>query len=190
MNNQISNDQNEAIVKALNTAIADGPWDKSNFLRVIGKNLVELRDGFVRQINASSKFQLKAESHLANRVALRAGQQEIFISIYSSDGNNIQTWERIIANLPKQIISRPIYADEEDIKAVLKMKEHKHNEAYVAVYINQTDILPLPPDRASVDKLGKPLLSLKDKTIKLDNISRFVHSSGVYRLNISRLVKI
>ena len=87
------------------------------------------------------------------------------------------------------MISRPIYADEEDVKAVLKTKENKQNEAYVAIYINQSDILPLPPDKASVDKLGKVLLSLKDKTLNLDNISRFVHLSGVYRYANGRLIK-
>lgn len=189
MKDQLSDEQSEAILKALNDAIETGPWDQSSFLKVIGKNLNEIRDGFLSQLGARSKSQLKAESHLANRIALRSGQQEVFVSLYSSDGNNIQSWERIVANLPRQMISRPIYADEEDIKAILKMKENKINEAYVAIYINQNDILPLSPDKASFDKLGKPLLSLKDKTLNLDNISRFIHHSGVYRYDRGRLIK-
>lgn len=190
MKDRLSDEQNEAILKALNDAIEKGPWEKSNFLKVIGKNLTEIRDGFLNQLGASSHAQLKAESHLANRIALRSGQQEIYVSLYSADGTNIQSWEKIVVNLPRQMISRPIYADETDIKALLKTKENKQNEAYVAIYINQHDILPLSAEKSPVDKLGKTLLSLKDKTLNLDNISRFVHVSGVYRYERGRLIKI
>ena len=189
MKDLLTDEQNEAILKALNDAIEKGPWEKSNFLKVIGKNLIEVRDAYLSQLGASSQAQLKAESHLANRIALRSGQQEVYVSLYSADGSNIQSWERIVANLPRQMISRPIYADETDIKSIIKTKENKQNEAYVAIYINQSDILPLSSDKAPVDKLGKMLLSLKDKTLNLDNISRFVHMSGIYRLERNRLIK-
>lgn len=189
MNDEFSDEKIEAILKSLNDAIEKGPWDKSNFLRVIGKNLVELRDRFVSRIGSINQAKLKGESHLANRVALRSGQQEIFISLYSADGSNIQSWERIVANLPTQVISRPIYADEEDVKSVIKTKENKANEAYVSIYINQVDLLSVSVDKAAVDKLGKRLLTLKDKSINVDNISRFVHSSGVYRYYNGRLIK-
>lgn len=189
MKDQLSDKQNEDILKALDEAIEKGPWDSSNFLRVIGKNLVNIRDEFANLVGAGNA-QLKAESHLANRIALRSGQQEIFIALYSSDGSNLQTWERILSNLPRQVISRPIYADEIDAKEIIKTKENKQNEAYVAIYINQTDILPLSPDKVAMDKLGKKLLALKDRALNLENISRFVHLSGVYRFERPHLVKI
>lgn len=189
MKDRLSDEQNETILKALNEAIEKGPWDSTNFLKVVGKNLIEIREDFLNQLGASSQAQLKAESHLANRIALRSGQQEIYISLYSADGINIQSWEKIIANLPRQMISRPIYADEADVKALLKTKENKQNEGYVAIYINQSDILPLSSDKAPIDKLGKILLSLKDKTLNLDNISRFVHITGVYKYERGRLTK-
>jgi intracellular multiplication protein IcmQ len=189
MKDKLTDEQNEGILKALNDAIEKGPWEQSNFLRVLGKNLIEIRDGFLKQLGANSSAQLKAESHSANRMALRSNQQEVYVSIYSSYGSNMQSWEKIVANLPRQMISRPIYADEEEIKAILKTKENKQNEAYVAIYIYQTDILPLSPDKAPVDKLGKALLSLKDKTLNLENISRFVHLSGTYQFSDGRLIK-
>lgn len=188
MKDQLTDQQNEEILKALNDALENGPWDKSNFLKVIGKNLKDIRDGFSNQVNAHSRMQLKADSNLANRVALRSGQREVYVSLYSAEGAKLQSWERIVANLPHQMISRPIYADEEDIKAALKLKENKLNEAYVAIYIHQTDILPVSPEKASVDKLGKVLLSLKNNALNLENISRFVHQSGVYRYEQGRLV--
>lgn len=189
MKDRLSDEQNEAILKALNDAISQGPWEKSNFLRVIGKNLTEIRDTYINQLGERSASQIRAETTHATREAQRSGQQEVFVSLYSADGSNLQTWERIVANLPRQMISRPIYANEEDIISALKMKENKINEAYVAIFINQSDILSLSSDKAAVDKLGKPLLSLKDKTLVLENISRFVHMSSIYHFEQGRLKK-
>ena len=44
-------------------------------------------------------------------------------------------------------------------------------------------------DKTPVDKLGKPLLTLKDKSLSLDNINRFVHITGTYQYGQGRLVK-
>ncbi|KTC83930.1 Dot/Icm secretion system protein IcmQ [Legionella cincinnatiensis] len=189
MKDILNDEQNKAILDALDEAIKNGPWDKSNFLRAIGKNLNEIRDDFAKKANARSREQVKTDIYLASRLALRSNQQEIFISLYSADGSNLQSWERIIVNLPRQMISRPIYAEEEQVKALLKTKENKQNEAYVAIYINSTDIIPLHPDKAIIDKLGNTLLTLKDKTLHLENISRFVHISGVYQFTRGRLIK-
>ena len=189
MKDELSQQQTDAILKALDDAIEQGPWDETNFLRVIGKNLREIREKFANQVNVPGLEQSKAALHLANRVALRSGLQEIFIALYSFDGMNMQSWERIIMNLPKQMISRPIYANEDDVKTFIKTKENKNNEAYISMYIGQSDILVMSPDRTPVDKLGKPLLTLKDKALSLSNINRFVHSTGIYQYVHGRLVK-
>ena len=182
-------EHNEAILKALDYVIQNGPWDKSNFLRSMGNRLIGIRDNFAKKINVRSKTQIQADADLANRLALRSSQQEIFVSLYSSDGTNLQSWERIIANLPRQMISRPIYANEDQVKALIKSKENKQNEAYVVIYINKTDIIPIHPDKVLQDKLGNTLLSLKDRSLDVENISRFVHISGVYQYKRGRLIK-
>nr|3FXD_A Chain A, Protein IcmQ [Legionella pneumophila str. Corby]3FXD_C Chain C, Protein IcmQ [Legionella pneumophila str. Corby] len=55
MKDQLSDEQKETILKALNDAIEKGPWDKSNFLRVIGKKLIAIRDRFLKRIGAASQ---------------------------------------------------------------------------------------------------------------------------------------
>lgn len=185
----ISEQQKKAILKSLEDAIKKGPWEKSNFLRAICKSLQAIHDNFENKINERSQKQIKEEAHEASRFSLRSDQQEVFVSLYSLDGANIQSWEKIISNLPGQMISRPIYLKEEQVISFLKTKENKENEAYVAIFINKSDIINLPPDKAIIDKLGNPLLSLKDKTLDLNNISRFVHSSGVYKYKGNHLIK-
>ncbi|ARG96820.1 Dot/Icm secretion system protein IcmQ [Legionella micdadei] len=192
MKDELTKQQAHAILEALDEAIETGPWDESNFLRVIGKNLREIRDKFASHLSdvkvEANKPKIERQTHI-NRVSQRPDHQEIFISLYSSEGSIIQSWERILANLSRQIISRPIYSDEDAVRAFIKSKENKENEAYVAIYIDQADILNIPPDKIPVDKFGKPLLSLKDRAIILDNITRFVHTSGTYHYIKGRLVK-
>jgi intracellular multiplication protein IcmQ len=189
MKDKLSDEQNEAILKALDETLKNDAWEESNFLRAIQSNLKEVREKFLNQLGSRTKEQVKAETHLANRMARRGEQQEVFVSLYSSDGTNIQSWERIVSNLPRQMISRPIYASEEHAEELIKTKENKHNEAYIGIFINQTDIISLPPDKVLNDKLGNMLLTLKDKTLNLENISRFVHSSGIYQYDRGRLIK-
>lgn len=190
MKNELTKQQIDAILKAFDKAITTGPWDKSNFLRVIGKNLKELRDNFANQLGSNQDLAKSTREALpAKRNLQETGQQEIFIALYSSEGSNLQSWERILANLPRQIVSRPIYDNEEGVKALIKSKENKVNEAYVAAYIAQADILSIPQDKRPLDRFGKPLMSLKDRSLSLDNIIRFVHISGNYQYTKGRLIK-
>ncbi|MBA2657023.1 MAG: Dot/Icm secretion system protein IcmQ [Tatlockia sp.] len=190
MKNELTKQQSKAILEALDEAIETGAWDESNFLRALGKNLKGIRDNFAKQLNAKDDLAQSINELAATTLSMkRESQQEVFIALYSSEGHNIQTWERILANLPRQIISRPIYANEEDLIFSIKSKENKNNEAYVAVYISQADILKLHQDKIPFDKFGKPLLSLKDRTVNLDNVTRFVHISGTYSFAKGRLIK-
>jgi intracellular multiplication protein IcmQ len=188
MKDELNEKQTDDILKALDDAIDTGPWEESNFLRVIGKNLREIRENFQSLLN-HAKTKANSNSNLLNRAALRSGQQEIFIALYSSEGNNLQSWEKIIANLPRHMVSRPIYADEENVKFMIKSKENKLNEAYVSIFINQSDILMLAADKVPQDRFGKPLLVLKDRSLNLENVNRFVHFSGTYRYQKGRLIK-
>src|SRR3990167_1153015 len=189
MKDDITEEQANAILEALDKALKEGPWEDSSFLRVIGKNLQKIRDNFANEIAAVKNEKANALSSVTQRVTQHVGQQEVYVSLYITGGGVLQAWERVIANLQRQIISRPVYANEEDVQQLIKSKENKINEAYVAIFINQSDLLKVSADKTSMDRFGKPLLLLKDKAINLMNISRFVHSSGVYTLEKGRLVK-
>lgn len=189
MKNKYTEQQIQEILDAVNKTIEKGPWDESSFLRVIGKNLQSIRDQLTNFLDESSNDNNQASGDLAHRVAQRCGQQEVFIGLYSSEGRNLTSWERIIASLPTQIIARPIYAEEQDVQAIMRHKEKPVNEGYVSIYVSQNDILPVSKDKAPHDKLGKTLISLKSKAIDLKNINRFVHKSGIYQYNNGRLIK-
>jgi len=188
-NDELTKEQADAVLQALDNAIAQGPWEESNFLRVIGKNLRENRDEFVSGMGSSEKVSTDAAANLANQNILRRDQKKVCVALYSSNGKTMQSWEWIVTNLPRQMISRPIYLDEEDVKAIIKTKEHKINEAYVIIFIDEKDILHVNDDKIPMDKLGKPRLLLKDGALKLNNMECFVHQSGIYHYSQGRLIK-
>lgn len=188
MSDKLTNEQAQAILKALNESIDNGPWDKSNFLRVIGKNLKTIRDDYLNQLNGQQILEKKAEDLATASKIIKEGEQEIYVSLYCIDGTSLQAWERIILNLPRQMISRPIYGDEQSVVNLIKSKENKLNEAYVVITVNQSDILQLVEDKIPYDKFGKALLVLKDRSLNLDKINRFVHNGISYNYQKGRLV--
>lgn len=188
MNNK-KNQNIREILSALNDLIIAKSWDETNFLKIMGRELKRIRDSLNSEINDFQESDLAKADQLAKKIAQHTGQKKVFIALYSSEGDKIQSWERILNNLRNQMISRPIYANEEDVEAWIKSKENKLNEAYVAIYIDQSDLLSIPEDKVPVDKLGKKLLVLKDNTISLNNICNFIHQSGVYLYEHGRLIK-
>lgn len=188
MSIKISKEQAKEVLAILDKALHEGPWQTSNFLKSIGKNLQTIRNDFAKKIESDAD-NLQKNTEKA-QLAIKAGQKEIFISLYSSTGSNLQSWERILNNLPRQLISRPIYSNEESIVSIIKSKENRLNEAYVSLFINENSLLSLPTEKIPVDKLGQPLLTLKDNAITLENISRFEHQSGTYSFSNARLIRI
>jgi intracellular multiplication protein IcmQ len=190
MNNKLTDEQIASARAALNEALAQGPWSSSNFLTLIGKKLQQIRDDFEHSVADIDPSQTGRALDLANECLLKRSEMtKIYVSLYATDGSNVQTWERIVTNLPKQMISRPVYANEEDIVTAIRNKANPLNEAYVSMYVNPKDILVQDSDKISMDKLGKPLLALKDKAINLDNLETLTHLTGVYDFKQGRLVK-
>jgi intracellular multiplication protein IcmQ len=189
MKGTLTPEQKEEILRSLDSAIEKGPWEESNFLHVIGKNLQKIRDSYATYTKVDSAAKESQEAMLARKIALRSGQQEVFVGLYSSEGSNLQSWERILANLQNQVISRPIYANELDVQTFIKSKENKINEAYLSIFIQKDAILPLPPDKIPQDRLGKPVLTLKNKALQVENIQYFCHLFEKYHYVKGRLQK-
>lgn len=185
MKNESSDTRALNVLNALDEVLAKNLWNESNFLKIIQKNLQDIRNEFAATVEVKEE-NLLLETKIENQYK---DLKEIYISLYSSDGGQLSSWERIIMNLPRQLISRPIYAAEEDIKYLIRSKINKVNEGYVAVYISEKDILETAADKILKDKFGKALLNLKDKALDLNKISRFVHASGEYAVQKGRLVK-
>ncbi|MDF1645973.1 MAG: Dot/Icm secretion system protein IcmQ [Legionellaceae bacterium] len=187
--NKLSEQQIKALLGAFQDTIEHGPWASSALLRVLGKKLQSIYDGFETDVGLDKQAVAKKESEHHSQKKPSDSQQEVFVALYSSDGANLKSWEQILINLPRQMVSRPIYEKEEEIKQAIRSRENPVNEGYVVIYINRSNVLSMPIDRTPKDRLGTPLLTLKDKSLSLDYIVRFMHVSGVYTYTRGRLIK-
>ncbi|MGV3739866.1 MAG: Dot/Icm secretion system protein IcmQ [Gammaproteobacteria bacterium] len=182
--------QAKRTLQALDEALLAGPWNETSFVVIVGKKLKLLRDDLAAKIARFEEKETSTPEYVAHRAHLSASHKLVYVSLYSVEGINISSWERIIANLQRQIVSRPIYAQEEDVQNIIKTKDKKINEAYVSLYVEQTDVLEVNAEKIPLDKLGKPMLVLKDKAINLQNIEFFYHMTGKYRYNRGHLIKV
>ncbi len=180
------------LLRALDSTIEKGPWDKSIFLGTIGKKLKEIRFNFKNRLRfldpgfeEAPESVVPVSSVTTNNVAAAIpqpaeGQIEAYVSLYNVDGGNMTKWEKILISLDKQIVTRPIYATEQAARASIRAKTVRKNDAYAAFYLSKADIIVPKDGKPPLDRLGNPMLILKDTALKLTNITRFCHESGVY----------
>lgn len=176
---ELSKQQVEEIGAALDRVVDDLPWEQSVFLSALGKKFAQIRDEFKRDVGLD-EHALEKKNSEKERFKLAEGQLEVFISLYNAQGNDLSHWSRIIGNLTNQSVSRPTYDAMKDVKEMIRSKNNINNEGFVSVYITREDLLKLPDERQPKDKLGHPLLVLKERAITHDKIRKFYHVSGIY----------
>lgn len=178
----------QEILKVLDNAISNGRWERSLFFKAIRKQLEDLRDQFQKDVDAlhasgSTLSYLPQTIPIENRV-------EVYVSIYAAEGSIISKWENLINSLGgTHTISRPVYRNEQDIIANIRSKDYKQNDAYIAVYVQKSDILKPYNDKPPIDRFGRELLILKEGAVDSHNITRFVHISGIYSLESGKLIR-
>src|SRR3990167_9102638 len=136
-------EKDKKTLQVLDNLLAESTWDESTFYRAMGNKIRGMRDNFVQQMGLKNE-NTKLPSNMLNRVALRQDQCEVFIGLYCTNGTNLNTWGCILGNLPYQIIARPIYSSEDQVRTMIKEKGTLVTDAYVAVYIDQKAILEPP----------------------------------------------
>lgn len=195
------------LLHALDDTIEKGPWDKSVFLGAIGKKLKEIRFNFknrirfldpgfeefeeaVPQVQSTVVTSISATPSAIAIPQPTDNQIEAFVSLYNVEGGNIQKWEKILSALEKQIVTRPVYATEQEMRALMRTKINRRNDAYASFLLDKTDVIPPKDGKAPLDRLGNKLLMLKDTALKLGNITRFYHESGIYSFQNNTLIRV
>lgn len=182
------------VLKALDEAIKEGPWDSGLFFKATEKKLKEMRRRFVQQFNLKNiaeagETQAISGAETEQKAKLPAGYVEVYISIYLSDGANINKWQTLLSNISAHTVTRPVYRNEPDVRSLIRSKHNKLNEAYVIAHIKEADILPPPDDKPLRDRNERELLVLREGAVQVGNIIEFVHISGIYRFTKGQLVR-
>ena len=193
LNDNIEDDlkHSRRILAALDELLANRTWDKTLFLRAIEMQLKQIRNDYADAINSYEAMASIDRKQNTFFIQKKGAEKtiDIYIHLYNLEGDSIHKWEKLISNLDKQIISRPVYRFENDVREVLRTKRGDlKNEAYAAVAINETQLIIGTNGQVQRDKLGHELVSVKDRWIDLNNFKYFIHKSGRYNLRGLKLI--
>lgn len=174
------------IKKILEEGIAAGPWQANLFLKGIKKKLEELRDDFVTRVGLEQHHEQLAKDLLA---ANSIEHTEVYIALYQSQGDNINKWQEVVFSLENYTMGRPIYYNETDVRAAIRLNDRNLNHAYAVVKVHSDAILNDTAEQVRTDREGRKLVSLRASAIQLKNIIRLVHATGEYKVVRNFLVK-
>ena len=177
------------LLKALDTAISEGSWDGGLFFQAAGKKLRDIRDR-IKDLDIDIGAEASPASTAVTTVMKYSGLIDVYVSLYCSEGNNINRWETILTTISRQAITRPIYKKEKDVREVISAKDSKINDAYIIAYVSENSITKTLSGKPLLDRFGHELTVLKENSIIVDNIAKFIHVSGEYTYEKGKLVKL
>lgn len=171
---------NKKLIDLLDGLLSACDWESSLFLKNASKRFIALRAEAERLLQEATGA--NAAQHTVKEIT-KAGHRKIFISVYQTEGNNLQKWFATMKSLAEYSISRPVYAEEAHVQALIRSKADPEREGYVVLFVKEDDIIQLPPSRVATDRLGNELLSLKVGAVKRENIIEFVHAQQHYEMD-------
>ena len=177
---------NQKIIQILDKVIEDGDWEATLFLRTIGKQLKELREKGIELLENAPSDEKTSQAIFAK--ALQEGQLKIYISLFQSDGSDLNKWEGLLKGIGDYSVSRHIYGSEEQIQAMVRSKSDPRREAYAVVSVAAGELIKAYSGRKITDRSGFELLTLKDSAVKPENIIEFVHNAKRYHFHQGKLV--
>lgn len=188
MNQLLSKQQQTAIIKELSLAADDVVWSKSKFLNVMGKKITLLRDEFKNLTNpiAPGFVEETKQTVAGSKVVMTT----VYVSLYCANGATTNNWLPILAALPTQLVSRPIYLEESQVVEFLRSRPNKDNEAYIAVEIPSDSMVQLVHDKIPLDKLGQQLATIKGQPLNKYFTGTLTLVTGKYKYSDCKLTKI
>ena len=123
----------QRFISALKKLLATPGWDNSPLLKVYYKKFSQLLQ--------------KAENDQPQAIASddsapdRAGQCQIYVSLFQQGGNDLVKWEAAIASLQSAYLGRPIYDQESAVRTLIESRANKVQEGYVVLWVNEQDVL-------------------------------------------------
>ncbi|CAM4428591.1 MAG: hypothetical protein LEGION0398_MBIBDBAK_00476 [Legionellaceae bacterium] len=177
------------LIQILDDVLTEGVWTGSLFLEASGRKIQELRERLIKEFNLEQEVQNIPTNQSMNASTKEKEAFPIYIALYQSTGQNIKKWEMLLNSIGNFSSGRPIYKNEEDIKAFIRTKQNSQNEGYVIIYVTSKDIIKFPSGKDLFDRNGKELLLVKEGAIKPENIVQFIHETGQYKWVNGHLIK-
>lgn len=177
-----------AVINAVDHVIAAGDWNSSLFLKNTIKPLIAIKAEAEAEINSLEE---KAGQKSITIKPPAEDEVNVCISLFQSDGYNINKWAMQLRSLDRYTVGRPVYLSEDDIQKRIRLRAGAAgSEAYVIVTIKKVDIqlidpLAVPPK----DQFDHPLILLKETAVRNGRIVGFMHQGTRYHFVDGQLIK-
>ena len=177
-----------AIITAITHVMEGGDWSSSLFLKNTLKPLAAIKAEAQAELE---KLEAKAENITYQVTPPAENETEVYISLFQSEGYNINKWAMQLRSLERYIVGRPIYQNVTDVEKRIRLRAAAgSNEAYVAVIIKKADIEAADPFVPPVkDQYGHALLTLKETALRNGRIIAFHHQGIRYHFVDGQLIK-
>jgi len=172
----------QKVQEIMNQLLAEKDWEQASYLKILREELQKIYSAFnvlASQVYSQVNEEAEAQAQLLNFD--KTNYKLVYISVYSSEGGNLDSWQRILSNLPKQFITRAIYENEYDAQDAIKLAPVFSNAAYVAIWVDKSHILSPEDFPPQFDKLGHQLINLRDRAVQLNKIEFFWNNLSKYR---------
>ena len=174
-----------AVITAIDHVLEAGDWNDSLFLRNTIKPLMAIKAEAIEELD---HLQVKAmEKSVAVQTA-SDNEMEVYISLFQSDGYNINKWAMQLRSLDRYVVGRPIYASEADIEKRIRLRNAGINEAYVVVIVKKSDVQSDQFAAPLKDQFDHQLILLKEVALKNGRIIAFIHQGRRYHFADGQLI--
>lgn len=162
-------------------------WNETNYLDALGKQLKVARDHFKKAVDEEDPTYIEPREFVQESDG-KENYIEVFVSLYCSSGELVD-WQRILANIGKQVISRPMMLTESEVKEFIKTKPNDEKEAYAVLFLPDSNVIRhIGSEPGNRNKLGHELVNIKDSRLESDVVVRFVHQNIEYEYKHGTLV--
>jgi Dot/Icm secretion system protein IcmQ len=176
------------LLQAIDKAVQEGQWESSLFYKNMLKQLLVLRENLVTKLGDGFNEVASNEAKVVAAAAKQKdGYEKVYIGLYQSIGESLESWAATVRSLPEHAVGRPVYGVPEHIEEMVRVKNSR-TEAYVVVWVKQTNILPHQLGLQLCDRFGHELLNLRAGSIQLEHIIEFVHDGKKYALINNQLL--
>lgn len=173
----------QAVIRASDHVLQSGDWQSSLFLKNTVKTVEKIKQEAEMEL---ARHYEHARSSVIQAAELGEDEVEVYISLFQSDGHNMEKWAVQLRSLERYVVGRPVYQQADDIEKRIRLRNAAANEAYVIVNVKKMDIQSGPLQLK--DQYGHVLLQLKDSALKRGKIIGFVHQGKRYHFSDGKLV--
>ena len=173
------------LIDLADRVLGKGDWEDSLFLRNTVKPLQALREQAQQTVDFIQYGNQQASN---DQLALSDEATAIYISLFQSQGDDLQRWEMQLRSLPRYILGRPVYASEEFAQKLVRLKAIKTPEAYAKVAVEKSMLQDDGISLKRTDRHGSELINLIPGAVKTQNILEFVHQGKRYYWRDGKLI--